>query len=139
MRACSGCRKRKIKCDAATTNTWPCSACTRLKLVCIPPTIGQDGDFSSHGQMPEVVQQSAPINALEPAPLDIAARQISHPQRSSDETPAHAVSGSRVYDHDVRPYQAQSYLGHLENQRRLYHEVPPPHLVLLQHSFHQPQ
>ncbi|KAL4912189.1 hypothetical protein BDW62DRAFT_215212 [Aspergillus aurantiobrunneus] len=47
MRACNGCRKRKIKCDAATTNTWPCSACTRLKLVCVPPTIGQDGDFSS--------------------------------------------------------------------------------------------
>lgn len=47
MRACNGCRKRKIKCDAATTNTWPCSACTRLKLVCVPPTIGQDGDFPS--------------------------------------------------------------------------------------------
>lgn len=45
MRACNGCRKRKIKCDAATTNTWPCSACTRLKLVCVPPTIGQDGEF----------------------------------------------------------------------------------------------
>lgn len=45
MRACNGCRKRKIKCDAATTNTWPCSACTRLKLVCVPPTIGQDSEF----------------------------------------------------------------------------------------------
>ncbi|CAG8301888.1 unnamed protein product [Penicillium salamii] len=50
MRACNGCRKRKIKCDAATTNTWPCSACTRLKLVCVPPTIGQDGDFLPDGQ-----------------------------------------------------------------------------------------
>lgn len=55
MRACNGCRKRKIKCDAATTNTWPCSACTRLKLVCVPPAIGQDGDFSS-GQGPEGYQ-----------------------------------------------------------------------------------
>ena len=45
MRACNGCRKRKIKCDAATTNTWPCSACTRLKLVCVPPTIGQESEF----------------------------------------------------------------------------------------------
>ncbi|RAL07481.1 Zn(II)2Cys6 transcription factor [Aspergillus homomorphus CBS 101889] len=45
MRACNGCRKRKIKCDAATTNTWPCSACTRLKLVCVPPTVGQDNDY----------------------------------------------------------------------------------------------
>ncbi|KAJ5204085.1 uncharacterized protein N7498_004964 [Penicillium cinerascens] len=50
MRACNGCRKRKIKCDAATTNTWPCSACTRLKLVCVPPTIGQDGDFGPDSQ-----------------------------------------------------------------------------------------
>ena len=47
MRACNGCRKRKIKCDAATTNTWPCSACTRLKLVCVPPTVGQDNEFST--------------------------------------------------------------------------------------------
>ena len=54
MRACNGCRKRKIKCDAATTNTWPCSACTRLKLVCVPPTIGQEGEFDpdSHGTEP---------------------------------------------------------------------------------------
>ncbi|OJJ46323.1 hypothetical protein ASPZODRAFT_67523 [Penicilliopsis zonata CBS 506.65] len=47
MRACNGCRKRKIKCDAATTNTWPCSACVRLKLICVPPAIGQDGDFGT--------------------------------------------------------------------------------------------
>lgn len=47
MRACNGCRKRKIKCDAATTNTWPCSACSRLKLVCVPPTIGQESEFQA--------------------------------------------------------------------------------------------
>jgi hypothetical protein len=42
MRACEGCRRRKIKCDAATTNTWPCSACVRLKLSCVRPN-GFDG------------------------------------------------------------------------------------------------
>lgn len=42
MRACEGCRRRKIKCDAATTNTWPCSACVRLKLQCVRPN-GFDG------------------------------------------------------------------------------------------------
>ena len=47
MRACEGCRRRKIKCDAATTNTWPCSACIRLKLHCIPPTINYDQEFAS--------------------------------------------------------------------------------------------
>jgi len=45
MRACEGCRRRKIKCDAATTNTWPCSACIRLKLHCIPPTVNYDQNF----------------------------------------------------------------------------------------------
>lgn len=39
MRACEGCRRRKIKCDAATTNSWPCAACVRLKLQCVPPTV----------------------------------------------------------------------------------------------------
>ncbi|KAH6619263.1 hypothetical protein B0J18DRAFT_239553 [Chaetomium sp. MPI-SDFR-AT-0129] len=45
MRACEGCRRRKIKCDAATTNTWPCSACVRLKLHCVRPN-GFDGSDS---------------------------------------------------------------------------------------------
>jgi hypothetical protein len=54
MRACEGCRKRKIKCDAATTNTWPCSACIRLKLHCVRPN-GFDGSatdsvFDATGQ-----------------------------------------------------------------------------------------
>lgn len=42
LRACERCRRRKIKCDAATTNTWPCSACKRLKICCIPPTLRYD-------------------------------------------------------------------------------------------------
>lgn len=45
MRACEGCRRRKIKCDAATTNSWPCSACIRLKLRCVRPN--SYDDFSS--------------------------------------------------------------------------------------------
>ncbi|KAI9047644.1 hypothetical protein LZ554_008355 [Drepanopeziza brunnea f. sp. 'monogermtubi'] len=49
MRACEGCRRRKIKCDAATTNTWPCSACIRLKLHCVPPTVNYDQDFPRQG------------------------------------------------------------------------------------------
>lgn len=51
MRACEGCRRRKTKCDAATTNTWPCAACVRLKMICIPPTsdIEQDHGLDSEG------------------------------------------------------------------------------------------
>ncbi|KAK0630161.1 hypothetical protein B0T17DRAFT_489636 [Bombardia bombarda] len=72
MRACEGCRRRKIKCDAATTNTWPCSACIRLKLHCVRPN-GYDGstepqvyepprsqfEGSSHGQ--EAYRQQLPL------------------------------------------------------------------------------
>lgn len=45
MRACDGCRKRKIRCDGAVQNgPWPCGACIRLKLKCIPPTLDQDDE-----------------------------------------------------------------------------------------------
>lgn len=45
MRACDGCRKRKIRCDGAVQNgPWPCGACLRLKLKCVPPTLDQDDD-----------------------------------------------------------------------------------------------
>ncbi|KAJ2892009.1 lipase regulator 1 [Zalerion maritima] len=47
MRACEGCRRRKIKCDAATTNTWPCGACIRLKLHCVRPNGHYDGTSSA--------------------------------------------------------------------------------------------
>ncbi|OSS49817.1 hypothetical protein B5807_06060 [Epicoccum nigrum] len=50
MRACEGCRRRKIKCDAATTNAWPCAACIRLKLNCVPPTVSYDKDFNGNSQ-----------------------------------------------------------------------------------------
>lgn len=42
MRACEGCRRRKIRCDAATTNQWPCASCVRLKQNCVPPTVNYD-------------------------------------------------------------------------------------------------
>ncbi|KAK5124164.1 hypothetical protein LTR85_001867 [Meristemomyces frigidus] len=49
MRACDGCRKRKIKCDGALQNgPWPCGACLRLKLKCVPPTLDQDDDQQTY-------------------------------------------------------------------------------------------
>lgn len=48
MRACDGCRKRKIRCDGALQNgPWPCGACQRLKLKCVPPSLDQDNDSGS--------------------------------------------------------------------------------------------
>lgn len=55
MRACEGCRRRKIKCDSATTNTWPCAACVRLKLHCVPPAGGLEGDAGDTG--PSVTEE----------------------------------------------------------------------------------
>lgn len=49
MRACEGCRRRKIKCDAATTNQWPCAACVRLKLHCVPPTVDYNRNHAGGG------------------------------------------------------------------------------------------
>ncbi|KAL8922031.1 MAG: hypothetical protein Q9172_003747 [Xanthocarpia lactea] len=49
MRACEGCRRRKIKCDAATTNSWPCAACVRLKLQCVPPSLNYDRVYGRGG------------------------------------------------------------------------------------------
>ncbi|KAG7102877.1 hypothetical protein HYQ44_016965 [Verticillium longisporum] len=90
MRACEGCRRRKIKCDAATTNTWPCSACIRLRLHCVRPNGQYDGtsdsgaydssptatDYADAGQlqdsfrqMPMQQQQTSMIaNAPKPGP-----------------------------------------------------------------------
>lgn len=67
MRACEGCRRRKIKCDAATTNTWPCSACTRLRLQCVPPTT-IDQDFSGADQLVDAQDVSSYrfINSSDP-------------------------------------------------------------------------
>ena len=51
MRACEGCRRRKIKCDAATSNQWPCAACVRLKLNCVPPTVNYDRTQTGGGHL----------------------------------------------------------------------------------------
>lgn len=51
MRACEGCRKRKIKCDAATTNQWPCASCRELKHHCIPPALNYDRAHTGTGHV----------------------------------------------------------------------------------------
>ncbi|KAF6233432.1 hypothetical protein HO173_008364 [Letharia columbiana] len=51
MRACEGCRRRKIKCDAVTTNQWPCASCVRLRANCMPPTISHDRTHGGGSQL----------------------------------------------------------------------------------------
>ncbi|KAK4128660.1 hypothetical protein N657DRAFT_676415 [Parathielavia appendiculata] len=70
MRACEGCRRRKIKCDAATTNTWPCSACIRLKLHCVRPNGFDNSDPQVYEPpQPQFEAQQVPDNFRQQLPL----------------------------------------------------------------------
>lgn len=129
MRACNGCRKRKIKCDAATTNTWPCSACTRLKLVCVPPTIGQDGDLIPEGQ------------GIEPSPDP--GGPSSAPESS------HAFPVPPAYSENPQPtlgtmpsYDGMGMYSQLasapQSQPGIYPDMRPPPMDLSHPTFQQP-
>ncbi|RYP04201.1 hypothetical protein DL765_010266 [Monosporascus sp. GIB2] len=75
MRACEGCRRRKIKCDAATTNTWPCSACIRLKLHCVRPNAQYDGSPTE--------QYESSRSEYEAVQIQDNYRQMAMPQQQS--------------------------------------------------------
>ncbi|KAJ5246963.1 hypothetical protein N7468_001946 [Penicillium chermesinum] len=128
MRACNGCRKRKIKCDAATTNTWPCSACTRLKLVCVPPTIGQEGDFGPDPQGLESTNasesSSAPDTSHHPFPVPPTYRDGS--QSSMGTLPAY--DGMNMYP---------QFVPAPPNQPSIYNDMRTPPMMM-QHPSYQP-
>jgi len=88
MRACEGCRRRKIKCDAATTNTWPCAACVRLKLHCVRPN-GFDGAAD-----PQVYEPSPSQLDESPRPQDGFPRQLS---LGDQQLLAHAAKSTPAY------------------------------------------
>jgi len=146
MRACEGCRRRKIKCDAATTNAWPCAACIRLKLNCVPPTVSYDKDFTG----PQTFE-------LEPKPMDYAspetpsqheyprqpsiAHGMQHQMASSMPTP---VSG--MYQHSPyadqqaqqpmryqsmsQPQTAPQSMGYPASQSYTQTSAPPPAMTM---------
>ncbi|KAL3470467.1 hypothetical protein BJX99DRAFT_49002 [Aspergillus californicus] len=133
MRACNGCRKRKIKCDAATTNTWPCSACTRLKLVCVPPTIGQEGDFSS-GQSFEAYPPGS-LNTLNAPEPSHSMPSYAIPQGYRDGVSPHSES-SYQYNDGVGSFA--SYVPpHVSNHPSLYDARPTQEAV--SRDSYQPQ
>src|SRR5271155_1671396 len=86
MRACEGCRRRKIKCDSATTNTWPCTACQRLKLQCVPPVTGNEGEI------PDNMDSEVPADSIE----------ASQPEKGQS---ASFDSFQSSGDQDFKPYQ----------------------------------
>ncbi|KAF3482040.1 putative C6 finger domain protein [Arthroderma uncinatum] len=144
MRACNGCRKRKIKCDSATTNIWPCSACTRLKLVCIPPSIDQEGEASGHEQIldfsqPMLNQSSGSItSAASSQPLSIASTQPSfHAREYYPAEPSRRAGDLRGYESDSQLYQSQQpYLTSPTDDGRFYHHSPLDASASMQQSFH---
>jgi hypothetical protein len=103
MRACEGCRRRKIKCDSATTNTWPCAACVRLKLHCVPPAGGLDGngdDLGPQGAADDQPGQSS-FSSIPPAQTQAYASTASAYQLDQDDT--------YQYDPYASNYQKQPY------------------------------
>ncbi|KAF2736632.1 hypothetical protein EJ04DRAFT_533529 [Polyplosphaeria fusca] len=128
MRACEGCRRRKIKCDAATTNSWPCAACIRLKLNCVPPTVSYDKDFASGTQTFE----------LETKPLEYSTSPVDHqhdyPQGPTvitqglphQLTPITPVSS---YADGMRMYQTAPYMEHQPQEHMQYPAMAQQQMV----------
>ncbi|KAL2023263.1 hypothetical protein VTK56DRAFT_3386 [Thermocarpiscus australiensis] len=117
MRACEGCRRRKIKCDAATTNTWPCSACIRLKLHCVRPN-GLDSSAESTVYEPVRTQSQ-----FEPSQAQDSFRQQQLPLQEQ-QLLSHGAKPSPVYPQQHASYQDTSGLYHRTVQYAESQAVP---------------
>lgn len=119
MRACEGCRRRKIKCDAATTNTWPCSACIRLKLHCVRPNgqyEGSQSDSQSYEATPSDYEVASSQNTFRHMPMQQQPSQSmmsSQPKANLYPTPGPYPDHQNVYssmtygDPPAPPHQLQ--------------------------------
>ncbi|ROV93362.1 hypothetical protein VMCG_08443 [Cytospora schulzeri] len=129
MRACEGCRRRKIKCDAATTNTWPCSACIRLKLHCVRPN-GYDGAAE-----PQVFEPTRP--EYETAGVhDFRQHLPMHQSQMLAGGPSHAsmyAPKPGLYSEASGLYQPMQYPDHSPTNGMHYTTVPPVGVV--DHSY----
>lgn len=129
MRACDGCRKRKIRCDGALQNgPWPCGACVRLKLKCIPPTLSDADDDestpdSATGQQTFSFQNttfptSSPVDRKPPNGVS-AQPQMVHEWAASvpphKTTPVHQTAQDLQHDFDTSAYH-QAYQQQLPPQ-----------------------
>ncbi|KAM5467181.1 hypothetical protein MferCBS49748_004112 [Microsporum ferrugineum] len=151
MRACNGCRKRKIKCDSATTNIWPCSACTRLKLVCIPPSVEQDGEPTGHEQILSFSQPST--TAAAPIPSSSAADSSSAAAATAATTASTQIASTQAPFHareyypaepsrrtgDLRGYESDSQLYQPQQQHQQHQQQQHQHQQHQQHQHQQHQ
>ncbi|KAL8417818.1 hypothetical protein RB594_001446 [Gaeumannomyces avenae] len=132
MRACEGCRRRKIKCDAATTNTWPCSACIRLKLHCVRPN-GLDGT-SADGQAYELLDSDYDNASAQSGATLTHVPADSQPQQQLFTSVAPATSASEAYT-TQSPYGDSS--GTVYNPSR-YTDTRSTHGAALQYTSNTP-
>lgn len=88
MRACEGCRRRKIKCDAATNNTWPCSSCIRLKLHCVRPN-GYEGSTDASGS-------DAPLGQIEFQQMSMPPQQPQQQSHGHQHHPSQSMMQSQI-------------------------------------------
>ncbi|KAL5614957.1 hypothetical protein BROUX41_005025 [Berkeleyomyces rouxiae] len=112
MRACEGCRRRKIKCDAATTNTWPCSACVRLKLQCVRPNGFDSSDTTTYDTTTSPPLSMPPANSSTTDFVSQSAMQSSfshNPRQNVQDT-------SHISIPEPQLYQQQYDTSHLYQQ-----------------------
>ncbi|KAF2435693.1 hypothetical protein EJ08DRAFT_692270 [Tothia fuscella] len=126
MRACEGCRRRKIKCDAATTNSWPCAACTRLKLNCIPPTVSYEKDSSIPGVQTFELQTvndypTVPVGNISDYQQQIS---ISQPQYASSHLLSMHTPVQGHYPQTLPIYHNSTYLTPTSGQDLQYASMP---------------
>lgn len=102
MRACEACRKRKIKCDAVTTNSWPCTKCQRSNLDCVPPST--DGALATDGSYFDGSIEGEPL----PTPHHQPAAPDAHPGygwASANTSPVHTRANAD-YAFPITPISA---------------------------------
>ena len=141
MRACEGCRRRKIKCDSATTNQWPCAACVRLKLPCVPPTVNYNRTHSTGSHVSGLERvldfdnsgSSGDEEYSQPPMVQNVSYMTSTPELMG---PTHISHES--YTSSLGSSYPPSYTDGSENQPHLYHEsvTSVPTLPVSEASYH---
>jgi hypothetical protein len=126
MRACEGCRRRKIKCDAATTNTWPCSACIRLKLHCVRPNGFEDADSDDPQTYDPPTQQYDPPPVSQPfrqeMPVQVGQQVLSGQSKS----PASLYAPQPTYHETSSLYHSTQYADQTISQGDLQYNTVAP-------------
>ncbi|KZF26040.1 hypothetical protein L228DRAFT_264472 [Xylona heveae TC161] len=102
-------KRRKIKCDAATTNSWPCSACIRLKLQCVPPTVVYEKDYTAHPPTSDI-ERVVDLETSSGSGDDDSQHRPSISQQLSSGSEHPGYPDQLPYGDDPRLYQTAQYL-----------------------------